>query len=445
MFELLLNTYLYYGGLLFTIEFLLCTAVFCFRLPRRRKFILRLVASVAGIFAASFALSSLFIIESGSVSYIIRQLLYYLLLEICFNAGIFICFDVRLSVAIITGIGCYATQHLGYSIFNLVLYAVAGTNVLGIWLIPAESAFCAVVAAAVYFLLLKDTDFYSNTYGKDPRLLPISASAILSCIVLNSVALSLLDRNSPILMFVIRPYAILSCILLLLIVFGFSREMSLKREKEMVDVLLHYEKEQHKIRSESMDLIHMKCHDLKHQLSLLKSTDNRAAYDEIYHEINAAINGFSDTSIKTGNDALDLILSEQSIRCRDLGIYTDFRADGTKLSFMKDSDVSALFGNGLDNAVEAVRKRGGGEISLTVKNEADTVFIQIENDCDEVTFRDGMPVTDKSDKRYHGFGVKSIFHIVGHYGGTAKVYLKGGKFVLDILFLPKKRPNKQKK
>ena len=274
---------------------------------------------------------------------------------------------------------------------------------------------------------------------RDRRLLPLAVFMFLSCITLNTITIYFRQEaaSSALIWGVCRPYGVLCSILLLMIFFGVLREHSLQHEKDVMEVLLRREKEQHKIRTESVALIHMKCHDLKHQLRLLRNADDQKAYDELYGEVTAAIDGFYDTNIKTGNDTLDLVLAEQIMRCNKLNITLDCSVDGEGLGFMKSSDISALFGNALDNAVEAVRElpEGYRSISLTVKQSSGTVFVHTENCCGEVTFNGEMPVTDKPDKRYHGFGVKSIFHIANHYGGIAKVYVKDGKFNLDILFL----------
>ena len=60
--------------------------------------------------------------------------------------------------------------------------------------------------------------------------------------------------------------------------------------------------------------------------------------------------------------------------------------------------------------------------------------IRIENYCDQrLVFVDGMPVTTKRDKRYHGFGMKSMRRTVEKYGGSMVAAQKDGWFELKIL------------
>ena len=60
--------------------------------------------------------------------------------------------------------------------------------------------------------------------------------------------------------------------------------------------------------------------------------------------------------IKTGNKVLDTILTSKSTHCQRHGIELKFMGEGHLLNFMEDMDISALFGNMLDNAIESVVK-----------------------------------------------------------------------------------------
>lgn len=99
-------------------------------------------------------------------------------------------------------------------------------------------------------------------------------------------------------------------------------------------------------------------------------------------------------------------------------------------------DIYSLFGNALDNAIECEKKLGKEKrfISLKLAGKDDMISLRIENYCLTIDMKDGLPVTSKSDKEFHGFGLKSISYIVKKYGGIMKIEFKDNVFALNIIF-----------
>ena len=132
------------------------------------------------------------------------------------------------------------------------------------------------------------------------------------------------------------------------------------------------------------------------------------------------------------------MLSEKSLFCEKNGITLSCMIDGSKLDFMELGDLYCLFGNLLDNALEAVKKieeRERRVIDLVVKMKDNMLLIQEENYFNgELRFEDGLPITTKGDTDYHGFGVRSLRMIVKKYGGEMTTYVSDDVFHLNILF-----------
>ena len=104
---------------------------------------------------------------------------------------------------------------------------------------------------------------------------------------------------------------------------------------------------------------------------------------------------------------------------------------------MEETDLYSLFGNIVDNAIEAVSDPGVEEklISLTVKRSDGLVSVNVHNYyCGKLDFENGLPLTTKKNKSYHGYGMKSIKRVVEKYGGELSVSGKGGIFNLNIVF-----------
>ena len=213
-------------------------------------------------------------------------------------------------------------------------------------------------------------------------------------------------------------------------------ESSTRLEKEYLHKLLHMQKENYRLSEESVELVNRKYHDLKHQIQLLRSeieSDDKLRYlDEMEQEIRSY-----EAQNKTGNKTLDALLTVKSLRCQDLGISMTCVADGAELDFMKPTDLSVLFGNALDNAIESVEKISDADkrlIHVSVAREKGFLRIRVENCYEgEINFVSGLPATAK-DARYHGYGMKSIQSIVEKYNGSMTVKAQDGWFELRILF-----------
>jgi sensor histidine kinase regulating citrate/malate metabolism len=111
---------------------------------------------------------------------------------------------------------------------------------------------------------------------------------------------------------------------------------------------------------------------------------------------------------------------------------------------MSDSDLYSLFGNAIDNAVEAVAKIDNPEkrtVNVIVKNTNHFISVMVENYYKgSLKYNsDGLPITTKENNGYHGFGVKSIKIIVDKYQGTCNIRTNNGIFSLAITFPEKEQ------
>lgn len=194
----------------------------------------------------------------------------------------------------------------------------------------------------------------------------------------------------------------------------------------------------YQISGQSMELVNQKYHDLKQQIAILKAgavsgEEMVSSLERMEEEIKSY-----EAQNKTGNKVLDTILTGKTLYCQGKGIQLSCIADGTALEFLELMDLSALFGNILDNAIENTEKVSDPKkrlIHLTVAVQKGFLRIRCENYFDgEVTIRNGLPVTTKSDKRYHGYGFKSIRSIAKKYGGSATFEAKDHWFEVRILF-----------
>ena len=207
-------------------------------------------------------------------------------------------------------------------------------------------------------------------------------------------------------------------------------------EAETVKNILELQYSQYQITKESMDIVNQKYHDLKHQIVTLKDSINNQDSSEYLDRMLSDIKKY-ETRYNTGNSVLDTILSAQALKCQARGIEFTCVADGQAISFMDPMDISALFGNAIDNAIEGTEKLTKNEeklIHLTVDKQKSFVRIYVENRYGgSIKFYHQLPLSTKKDKNLHGFGVKSMKQIAEKYGGSLVTEAEDRWFKLSIL------------
>ena len=236
--------------------------------------------------------------------------------------------------------------------------------------------------------------------------------------------------------FIIRTLADLSGMAVLYAYHIQVKEIQMRFEKDTLRNIMDMQYKNYKLSKESIDIVNQKYHDLKHQINLLKRGADSEKAGEYLEQMEREIKIY-ETQNKTGNKVLDTILTSKSMHCQRHGIELKFMGEGQLLNFMEDMDISALFGNMLDNAIESVVKikdRQKRLISLHVIQDKQFIRIRTENYCEEnVQFQDGIPITTKKDKRFHGYGMKSMKKIVEKYGGSVMAGKTDNWFELKIL------------
>ena len=140
---------------------------------------------------------------------------------------------------------------------------------------------------------------------------------------------------------------------------------------------------------------------------------------------------------------LNNILCRYKKVCNDLHIafHADIRSNTT--TFLSDSDVTSLFCNLLDNAVEASQRIKDPyiEISATQREHTPFIIITMINSCACNPFSpNGELVSSKPAPQAHGFGIKSIEKIVHNYNGNMQMYYDEETFTFHTISMLKMKP-----
>ncbi len=175
-------------------------------------------------------------------------------------------------------------------------------------------------------------------------------------------------------------------------------------------------------------------HDLKNHLLVLQAqADQGHALQLSVRELENRIRDY-ENYYHTGNEYLDIIIRDKARAAREKGI--DFSAE-ISLEHMEHMlqplDISTIFGNALDNAIEASVKLPEEQRLITIKGSRihDLQMIVVENN---VLPGGEVPAgTSKEDTFLHGFGLTNINAAVEKYGGSCSTKVENGMFRLKIV------------
>ena len=239
------------------------------------------------------------------------------------------------------------------------------------------------------------------------------------------------EEESMALNIILKIFCILFGVIILFVCAGMLSQSKTKRDMNVLKQMWRQEQLQFEQAKASIEVINAKCHDLKHMFSRLENKLNRSEIDELKEAVE-----FYDRNIKTGNEILDVILCEKSMLCARDNIRLTCLANGELLSFLSPAQTYSLFGNMLDNAIEAVRKLPDPAkriISLTVRNAGGSTEIESINYCPSpAATENGQTKTSKADRNRHGYGIKNMKCITEQYGGTLTITEDSGTFTLHI-------------
>lgn len=275
---------------------------------------------------------------------------------------------------------------------------------------------------------------YNGFDQLDRRVIVTAAAVVVGlCIVLDILVRPIQNRCDVEASAFINLLLSICSMLTVIVATCFCREAETDRRAEIAMHMLAEERERYQREKSAQDAINIRCHDIRHQIAAL----GQEGYRNSLKELDKLVRIYDD-SVNTGSTALDVVLSEKMLVCRTQNIQLTCLANGEKLKFLPDGDIYALFGNILDNAINAVKDIPEQEerfISLTVRTEGGFLLIEEENRYrGEMEFVNGLPQTTNEDRVNHGFGMQSIHALAERYEGSLQIRAEDGQFSLSLMF-----------
>lgn len=211
---------------------------------------------------------------------------------------------------------------------------------------------------------------------------------------------------------------LISVIVILLIV----KNRMIQKENDFLTLHDQMTEQNYRLLRQSAELNRHLVHDVKHHLLILREyvkEDNLEGIGMYLDEIEDEYM-YVPRKVWTGNGFLDFILNQKKSKAEARGITFDICSETIPVWKFTDSEISVVFGNLLDNAIEACEKIESQEKSIHVymKKRGNIIMVKIRNSIASPPVRmKGRLNSDKNSPGMHGYGLKSVKRVVSKQGG----------------------------
>lgn len=175
-------------------------------------------------------------------------------------------------------------------------------------------------------------------------------------------------------------------------------------------------------------------HDLENHLLSIQAMVQKEEYDKCLEYIDTLIKNIdvSNSYLDTGNTVLDAIISAKKTEAEKQGVEFNLKIRIPALLPISQEDECIIFGNALDNAIEAASKAPGKKyVNLSLVLDKETLVCNISNSCKDIT----NSITTKDDLKNHGIGKYNIAEILKKYNSLSRITYENNEYILSIIFM----------
>ncbi len=213
-----------------------------------------------------------------------------------------------------------------------------------------------------------------------------------------------------------------------------QKQASLQREKDMLDAQFRLAQTEFASLRQLQQNAAAYRHDMRHHFALLQGLASKEHIEGIKEYLRTAQ---SDMDAITPlrfceNETVNLILSAFATKAKQGSILLTVDAKLPDSLPFSDTELCSLLSNALENAIHACEQIPDSNkriIQLRVYSKNTKLCIDIRNSYQaEPVFQKGLPI---SKEQGHGFGTKSMVHIVEKHGGVFQFSVKDGWFIFQ--------------
>lgn len=405
------------------------------RQPRRKRFGQRCALALC-LLGASVLLVSLAgwsaraASDTGSMAPYVVNFLSYSLLLLALVPAILLCFDTGRWNALLYATSAYTIQNLGSGLGELVWILVEETTGRRLGLLSTslvEDLAALLVTLACYVLFMR-TMRDGSPLRRDSRGMLGMVGAVMVMVIANDVVIRGLDsqwgtRSIPLPFLVtFRLTHMAICAFVLYAEYEALFMVRLRSDMELQRRMSSERERQYELSHLQVRAINRRMHDIRHQVLRELSSGGDSLPRETMAEVARSIDLY-DSVVHTGNAALDTVLSEKGLVCREEGITLTVVAEGPCLDFLPPSEAYALVDDVLSRGIRLTRGLPQAErrtISFNVHAVGSLVSMHMS--CPQAS-------TDQADSD----ALEVARSVARRHGGTLTTSSQGTTYLVDTV------------
>jgi hypothetical protein len=340
------------------------------------------------------------------------------------------------SVAMFIGIGI-VMEPVGM----LLLYALRYTaGESPIYLYYLVMALCAFIRGNVIFLLCRLMRRKELNLLRLPKeivavLVLVFAASVVNCCFITILSMETDSVKSKLMCISIIGSIVLTYYFMLYMIERISFHVKKQQEDKLYIEEMRYKEIYYAEAEKRNAYVHKLKHDMENRIlgfyHLVAAGDTGTLLEQIA-ELGREL-GQTDEDSYSSNPSVDTVLRFKIGAARAEGIKADMQIHIPKKMQIEYGDIGVLYGNLLDNAIEACRKLPEPERFISIENKyvSGRLLLVITNSKENRNT--GHLKTTKKDTYTHGYGIASVRRVVEKYNGVVQFKDNGTTFEVSVM------------
>ncbi|MBQ8349479.1 MAG: GHKL domain-containing protein [Ruminococcus sp.] len=226
------------------------------------------------------------------------------------------------------------------------------------------------------------------------------------------------------------------CVMVLLHRISIAREseqkVSLMQQQETLQLQMYQELQ--KKYNETREISHDINRHIVSLKTLIDNSSNKQA-EKYLSELTEESNRLHPV-IKNQNSMLEIILNTTFAKCNKNNIELKLNIEDFPMKFISDMDMTTIFSNLLDNAIDACMEisKSQRKIRVIIRAQMGLIVIKITNSCKEANLTQ-MYFGKTTKENHSGIGLSNVRKAVEKYEGIMSVKQRENLFCVSITFV----------